>query len=414
MNLDLVAAHQHPPPPTRASRLKVLHLMQCTNLGGMERVAYHLMPQLLATGGFIFQIATPRPFGQGGPIVRGIDPQAKAFDCRGRFGWRDLKGFRPWVRQAAKVSDLLWVTGTCAASLYAIRSSRLPKVLSHHFHHFEVPGSWVRWRAFYELLGRQLDMIVYPTEFTRAEAIVIAPWLEPRTMVIHNGIELRELDEHQRATRRRQARKQLGIPEDALVIGNGGWFVQRKRFDIFLDVAARVHAQRSDCVFVLCGGGPDEALLRRKAEELGIAEAVRFEGWVHSMTPYYEAFDFLLFNSDYDCFGRIVLEAASFGVLVIASLRYGGLSEFIQHGSNGILLSDHDRDALAEAILGLADSPRAPAMRAAAFHTIRSQHSIGAAAARTEQLFEHLCAPHTSTQRRHQMNTGMPMRENNN
>ncbi len=390
--IELHPITEHPQPLIRTSaRLKVLHLMQCTGLGGMEQVAYHLMRKMQAGGGSAFRVATPRPFGEGGPVVRGIDPQAKAFDCRGRFGWRDRSGFRAWVRREATASDLVWVTGTCAASLYAIRSSRGPKVLSHHHHHFEVRGSWLRWRAFYELLGRQLDAIVYPTEFTRAEAVAIAPWLESRTIVIHNGMEPCELDEQQRMERRRQARRRLSLPENALIVGNGGWFIQRKRFDVFLDVAARVHARRSDAVFVLCGGGPDEALLRQKAEELGLAQAVRFEGWVQSMTPYYEAFDFLLFNSDYDCSPRVALEAASFGVLVAASLCYGGLSEFIQHGVNGMLFSDHDRQALAEAVLGLADSPRAQLMRAAAFRTIHDEYSIAASAARTEQLFERLC-----------------------
>jgi glycosyltransferase involved in cell wall biosynthesis len=385
-----ITAHPHPliHPSTR---FKILHLMQCTNLGGMEQAACHLMREMQASGGFAFQIATPRPFGEGGLIVRRIDHEAKAFDCRGRFGWRDRDGFRAWVRQEAAASDLVWVTGTCAASLGAIRSSRGPKVLSHHHHHFEARGSWLRWRAFYELLGRQLDAIVYPTAFTRAEAVAIAPWLGSRATVIRNGVEPCEWDEQQRIERRRQARRRLGLPENALVLGNAGWFVRRKRFDVFLEVAARVHARRPDSVFVLCGGGPDEAQLRRKAEELGLAQAVRFEGWAQSMTPYYQAFDILLFNSDYDAFGRVPLEAANCGVLVVASVRYGGLSEFIQHGVNGMLFSDHDRQALTEAILGLAESPQAPLMRAAAARTIRQDYSIAAAAAQSEQLFERLC-----------------------
>lgn len=371
--------------------------MQCTNLGGTEQCAFSSMSRMQANG-LNFRIATPRPFGKGETIARAIDHDARAFDCRGRFGWRDREGFGSWVGQAAITSDLIWVTGTCARSLAAIRGCRRPKVLSHHYYHLGELGSWFRWRAFYELLARQLDAIVYPSDFTRAEAVAIAPWLESRALVIHNGIEPSELDEQQRARRRREARRELSLPENALVVGNGGWFTRHKRFDVFLDVAARVHAQRPDSVFVLCGGGPDEAVLRRKVGELGLGDAVRFEGWVPSMTRYYEAFDILLFNSDYEAFGRVALEAANFGALVVASLRYGGLSEFIQHSVNGVLFREHDCRALAEAILELADSPRSPLMRAAASRTIRDHYALAAVAARTEQLFERICpAPRRQT-----------------
>lgn len=391
MTSSRITPAAQPPPMLPCSGRTVLHLLQCTNLGGMEQSAYTVMRQMRAEGGLTFRIGTPRPFGDGEPIVRSIDDEAKAFDCRGRFGWRDREGFGTWVRQAAAASDLIWVTGTCARSLASIRGSRRPKVLSHHYYHLGERGSWFRWRAFYELLARQFDAIVYPSEFTRAEAVAIAPWLAPRTLVIRNGVEPCERDEQQRVRRRREARRELGLPENALVVGNGGWFIRDKCFDVFLDVAARVHAQRPDSVFVLCGGGPEEELLRRKVGELGLGGAVRFEGWVSPMTRYYEAFDILLFNSNYDCSPRVALEAANFGVLVVASLRYGGLGEFIQHGVNGVLFREHDRQALAEAVLELADSPRSSLMRAAAFRTIREHYTLAAVAARTEQLFERIC-----------------------
>src|SRR5690606_30878970 len=114
--------------------------------------------------------------------------------------------------------------------------------------------------------------VVYPTEFTRAEAIAIAPWLEPRATVIRNGVEPCRLEEAQLTARRQQARRRLGLPEKALVVGNGGWFVPRKRFDVFLEVAARVHARRPDSIFLLCGGGPEEAGLRQQARALGLGD----------------------------------------------------------------------------------------------------------------------------------------------
>lgn len=392
-NLSLSGASLAPcaPSPT-VRRHKVMHLMQCTNLGGMEQAAYWLMRKLQATKRFSFRVASPRPFGDGARAVRDVDASAIAFNCSGRFGWRNRGGLRDWVREQSADSDLVWVTGTCAASLAAIQNSRAPKVLSHHHFHLDGRGSWLRWRAFYELFGRQLDAVVYPTEFTRAEAVSIVPWLEPRSVVIRNGVEPRPLDEAGIAARRRLARRRLGLPERRLLVGGAGWFVPGKRFDVFLRVAARVHARRPDSLFLLCGGGPDEDQLRKRVSELRLNEAVRFEGWVHSMDSYYEALDVVLFNSDREAFGRVPLEAANRGALVVASVRYGGLHEFVEHGVNGVLLDEHDDRALAEAVVNLADGPRGPGMRAAAYRKIHQEFSIEAAASKSERLFEHLCS----------------------
>ena len=265
---------------------KVLHLMQCTDRGGMEQVAYRLMSKMKGDHGAHFRIASPQRFGPGREIVKALDEDAVDFEYRGRFGWRSQGGFRNMVAEMSAGCSVVWVTGTSAASLAAIRGMNLPKVLSHHHHHFENWKSWLRWRGFYEVLCRRLDAVVFPTEFTRDEAVQIAPWLKNKTRVIHNGVEPCDISEEDRRAARRRARRRLKLPEDGLIIGNAGWLIPRKRFDVFLKVAALVKNTHLDSTFVICGGGPLEARLRRMADDLEIASSVRFEGWVEKMEPY--------------------------------------------------------------------------------------------------------------------------------
>lgn len=57
IKLHPITAHPHPLiHPYK--RFRVLHLMQCTNLGGMEQTACHLMRRLQTSGGFAVQVAT--------------------------------------------------------------------------------------------------------------------------------------------------------------------------------------------------------------------------------------------------------------------------------------------------------------------------------------------------------------------
>jgi glycosyltransferase involved in cell wall biosynthesis len=249
-------------------------------------------------------------------------------------------------------------------------------LLSHHYHHFEKKTSRLPWTAFYLVFGPRLDAITYPTEFTRQEALRIAPWLRGKTHVVRNGFDIHYTTEAQRLEDKRAARAELQMPQDALLMGNGGWLIQRKRFDVFLRTAQLVSRQIPKAMFYICGGGPEEARLRKLASELGIADRVHFQGWVQDMSPYYRAWDVLLFNSDFDALGCTPLEAASHGCLCVASVRYGGLSEFLKDGQTGFLLDQHDPEKLAGFVTRLAqDSEFALKIRRRAIEMLEQNFS---------------------------------------
>lgn len=361
--------------------MTVLHIMQCTNLGGMEQIAYRLMKSLSCQKELSFRVATPREFGLGKPYVHEFDPEARDFPYRGRFGWRDFVPFRAHIRTLAKQCSHIWVTGTSAAALAAIRGIDRPKVLTNQYHHFDSRFSWTRWRLFYEILCRRLDTIVYPTRFTRDEALRIAPWIESKAQLVRNGYSIHFRDETHRIEQQRAARDRLSLPQNAFVVGNAGWLIERKRFDVFLRAAAEIRKTLPNAVFIVCGGGPLESELRALANNLGIASSVRFEGWLTDLADHYRSWDVLLFNSDFDALANVPLEGASHGCPIVASLGYGGLGEFIEHGRNGYLFSQHDTAALAAAVVALARDPaRGATIRAEARRTLETHFSPQATA----------------------------------
>ena len=85
--------------------------------------------------------------------------------------------------------------------------------------------------------------------------------------------------------------------------------------------------------------------------------AASFLGWLShaELARVYAACDILLFPSATDTFGQVILEAQASGLAVIAVAAGGPLS-LIEHGVSG-LLSPPDADALAGALLELADTP---------------------------------------------------------
>lgn len=147
------------------------------------------------------------------------------------------------------------------------------------------------------------------------------------------------------------ARAHFNLPGDAKVVGNAGWLIPRKRWDIFLQVAARVVAENPKVFFLIAGDGPERANLEELADSLGISDRIRWLGWQKDLSQFYPALDVLLFNADWDAMPRTPLEAMAFAVPVVCSVLHGGTREMISDDSVGICLPEHDIEKLARHVL---------------------------------------------------------------
>lgn len=350
----------------------VLTLLQCTNLGGMEQCSYFVCEQL----GFDWRVVTPRRFGPGVGRIKAFDPRAEDNGYRGKFGVFSQASFDLKVRERMVGAAICWVTGTDVACMRAAKRTKLPVVLSHHYHHIEDGRGRTKWKLFYQFLVRGEVEVVYPTDFTRNEGISICPWLQLKSRVVRSHFPVFDAARSERA----KAKAALGFEADAFIIGNAGWLIPRKRWDVFLETAAVVAGKLPGARFVICGGGPLEEELKSQAERLGIADKVRFTGWVDDLAEYYRAFDVLLFNSNFDALGRTPGEAMGYGVVPVCSVKYGGLPELVEHERNGFLIEEHDPAQLAGFILRLYESPGLAAeMVAAGKETLATKYSKEAA-----------------------------------
>jgi glycosyltransferase involved in cell wall biosynthesis len=141
---------------------------------------------------------------------------------------------------------------------------------------------------------------------------------------------------------------------DAVVIGNAGWLIPRKRFDVFLRVAAGISRAVKGATFVIAGDGPERRRLKELSRSLGLQERVHWLGWATSgMEAFFRSLDVFLFNSDQDSFPTAPLEAMSYAIPVVASLREGGLDEVIVDDACGILLRHHDETLLVDHVVRL-------------------------------------------------------------
>ncbi|MCG3135605.1 MAG: D-inositol-3-phosphate glycosyltransferase [Planctomycetes bacterium] len=193
---------------------------------------------------------------------------------------------------------------------------------------------------------------------------------------------------------RAAVRAELGLLPGTFAVAMTGTLLRWKGQDVFLDAAAAVARSVPDARFLLIGGdAPDAApgfaaALRAQAAALGIAERTSFLGRRDDVARLLRGADAAVHCSrSAEPFGLVVGEAMATGLPVVAS-SLGGPSEQIRDGATGLLSPPGDADALARAILRLADDADLRArLGAAARADVAARFSSEAYAERVDRAF---------------------------
>ena len=117
---------------------------------------------------------------------------------------------------------------------------------------------------------------------------------------------------------------------------------------------AIVRASVPGAQLVLAGDGPERGALAQLAQQLGVADGVRFAGHVDNaaMPALYGACTIALNPSLADNMPISVLEALASGVPMV-STEVGGIAALLQHGVTALLVPPGDAPAMARALLSL-------------------------------------------------------------
>ena len=158
-------------------------------------------------------------------------------------------------------------------------------------------------------------------------------------------------------------RTQLGL-ENKTVLGFIGSFYAYEGLPLLLEAMPKILEKQPETRLLLVGGGPQEALIKRKTQELGLEQQVIFTGRIphDQVQDYYNQIDIFVYPRLPMRLTDLVtplkpLEAMAQGRLVVAS-DVGGHKELIEHQHNGYLFKANDADDLAATVLGLLNQPQ--------------------------------------------------------
>lgn len=163
-----------------------------------------------------------------------------------------------------------------------------------------------------------------------------------RSAVISNGVKLPPLQVlDQPAT------------NDMIAVGT---LEQRKNQQFLIRVLAECHRLGYPYTMTVVGVGPDRAALEQLASSLGLAESVRFTGYVPNAAELMQRHRVLVHGSFAEGFGNVFLEAMAAGRPVFAAAG-GAVSEVFEDGAGGYYWDLDDSAGAARLLTNLLENP---------------------------------------------------------
>ena len=133
-----------------------------------------------------------------------------------------------------------------------------------------------------------------------------------------------------------QARHQLQLPTDALIIGCAGRLVKEKGIDVMLEALATL----PECYqLAVAGDGPERQPLEQLAQQLGLKGRVHWLGRCDNMLNFYHAIDLFCMPSRQEGLPLALLEAQACGKPVVAT-DVGGIPDLICPHSGHLIPPD--------------------------------------------------------------------------
>lgn len=109
-------------------------------------------------------------------------------------------------------------------------------------------------------------------------------------------------------------RAELGIPDDALVLGHVGRFDHQKNHMFMVDIARELVKRTPNMVLLLVGDGPLRSVIEERVAEAGLTERVVMTGVRSDVPRLMSAMDVFVFPSLFEGLGLVLVEAQAAGL----------------------------------------------------------------------------------------------------
>ena len=302
------------------------------------------------------------------------------------------------IRRTSRLSPRAWVTiirwlrmhrvdvlhahkfGANLAGVVIGRLTGVPVIA--HEHGLRASPSPAR-RLADRLIGRLAAVVLCVSEADR-DRLVTTEHLPPRKVRhIPLGIAAPDAMPASRA----EARRDLGLPAEGVVIVTTAVLRPEKRLDVLLAAFAEVRSTTPDAVLLVMGDGPQRESLETQAATLALGRGVRFLGHRTDVPGVLAAADIGVLCSDHEGTPLALMEYMNAG-LAIAATEVGGVPAMVRNEREGLLVPPGSPAELAAGLRRLcADVPLREALGQAARVRCRREFDLGPFVLALEALY---------------------------
>lgn len=339
--------------PERRS-IRVMHVLQSLDPGGMENGVVNISNANAASGGFEVHICCIETAGEFasrlGDEIR-VHEMGKgagfSFRCVARL--RSLiKRVRPDVIHTHNLGPLIY--GALAA---AGGYGRLLHGEHAQLNPVDLTRKRLAQRRFFYSFCEKIHTVSHALKMDLVEAGLRAK----DAVVIRNGVDTARFSPCR--DRREAKRKVFGDSgRRNRVLGMVARFGAHKRHDLLIDAFDLLAASEGDLRLLLVGDhGPRKRSVLEQIERSRFRDRILWAGMQNELPQFYHALDMLVSPSTNEGLSNAMLEAMACGVPVLASTACGS-REVISHGEDGFISAMADSGRLAEAIQRAMKDPK--------------------------------------------------------
>lgn len=330
-----------------AKPIRVMHVVQSLEVGGLENGVVNLLNQL-SDERFNHVVCCLTHAGRLAERIQSKDVEIVEMGLpTDRFRFPVMK-LRRLLRQWAP--DIVHTRGWGTIdAIVAARVAGVSRVIhgEHGREAADPQGLNPKRNLIRRALSPMVDRFVCVSEDLRRWLISTVGISERKVLAIHNGVDIGRFQ----AQARDDVRRRLGLGETEFIIGTVGRLDPVKDHVSLLAAFAPIAKRSPNARLLVVGGGPMRQKIESQVISLGLSGQIFLLGDRHDVATILNAFDVFALTSIAEGISNTILEAMASRLPVVAT-RVGGNPELVQDGTTGRLVEARDVAALTTAFAG--------------------------------------------------------------
>jgi L-malate glycosyltransferase len=327
-------------------KIKILHVVNALDKGGLEEVVYNLVKN---SNDEVFDVSVA--FFEGGIVSKRLEDKGfQCFKIDADNKWAKIKGLMNVIKQQQIdiVQTHYCFTGIISAKLSGVK-------VVETVHNTYLWFSNTKGKLLYSSYLNMVDTIVSVSgavnQFNMGHFYIKN---KSKCQIITNSIDSERIQPTERS--KEEIKRDFGIPENAQVISTLSRIDVQKGLEYFIEVAKKLLEEQKNLYFLIPGAGEVE-YVKQLEESTEDYPNIRFIGHVSKVNELFKMMDIYVMSSLWEGAPLTLLEAMGYGKAVVVT-NAGNTSEVIVDGENGFLLEKKDVDGMCDKIKVILDSDK--------------------------------------------------------